>query len=138
MRFLPRIAPPMVVLVACLAMAADAAPMEDARFDVTEAMIPMRDGVRLHTRVFRPKGRDGDLPFIFKRTPYGVAGSERDFTAYFKALVDEGYLFVYEDLRGRFGSEGTFVMSASRHAPPGAAEARSTRGRTRTTRSTGC
>jgi putative CocE/NonD family hydrolase len=97
-----------VLLIAWLAADATASAAEE-RFNVTEAMIPMRDGVRLHTRIFRPKDRNEDLPILFRRTPYGVGSSERVFTTYFKALADEGYIFVFQDLRGKFGSEGTFV-----------------------------
>jgi uncharacterized protein len=73
-------------------------------------MIPMRDGLKLHTRIFRPKDQQQDLPIIFLRTPYGIAASERNFVSYLKALAEEGYLFVFQDIRGKFGSEGTFVM----------------------------
>ena len=80
------------------------------RFTVSDAMIPMRDGVRLHTKIFVPKDQRQPLPFIMKRTPYGIERSASLFRAYFKALADEGYIFVFQDIRGKFGSEGTFVM----------------------------
>ncbi len=80
------------------------------RFEVSDVMIPMRDGVRLSTKIFTSKNQAGPLPIILKRTPYGIAGSAGNFNAYFKALADEGYIFVFQDLRGKFGSEGTFVM----------------------------
>ena len=41
-------------------------------YDLTEAMVPMRDGVKLHTVVYRPKKQDGPLPIMLLRTPYGV------------------------------------------------------------------
>ena len=80
------------------------------RFTMSDAMIPMRDGVRLHTKIFVPKDQRQPLPFIMKRTPYGIERSASLFRAYFKALADEGYIFVFQDIRGKFGSEGTFVM----------------------------
>jgi putative CocE/NonD family hydrolase len=80
------------------------------RFTVREEMIPARDGARLHTRIFIPRDAAGPLPFIMLRTPYGIANAERNFTAYFKALADEGYIFVFQDIRGKFKSEGQFVM----------------------------
>ena len=80
------------------------------RFAVSDAMIPMRDGVRLHTKLFVPRDQDGPLPIIMKRTPYGVEGAAANFTTYLKALADEGYIFAFQDIRGKFGSEGTFVM----------------------------
>ena len=43
-----------------------------AGYDLTEAMVPMRDGVKLHTVIYRPKKQDGPLPIVLMRTPYGV------------------------------------------------------------------
>jgi putative CocE/NonD family hydrolase len=83
------------------------------RFEVSDVMIPARDGKRLHTKIFTPRlrqGSDEPLPIIFKRTPYGIEGSAGNFNAYYKALADEGYIFVFQDIRGKFGSEGDFVM----------------------------
>jgi len=89
------------------------------RFEVSDVMIPARDGTRLHTKIFTPRLRQGSgaagasnelLPIIFKRTPYGIEGSAGNFNAYYKALADEGYIFVFQDIRGKFGSEGDFVM----------------------------
>ncbi len=80
------------------------------RFDVRDVMIPARDGVRLHAKIFTPKGQTAPLPFILSRTPYGVESAANKFTTYLKALAGEGYIFVFEDIRGKFGSEGTFVM----------------------------
>ncbi len=98
------------LLIALLASSPRPCVADDGRFVVTEAMIPMRDGIRLHTRIFRPKDHAEDLPFLFRRTPYGVGRAEGSFDSYYKSLVDEGYLFVFQDLRGKFGSEGAFVM----------------------------
>ena len=60
------------------------------RFTVTDAMIPARDGVRLHTKIFTPKDQREALPIIMRRTPYGVEGSAGVFTTYMKALAEEG------------------------------------------------
>src|SRR6266851_4389109 len=87
------------------------------RFAVRDVMIPMRDGVRLHTKIFTPTNQAAQLPIIMKRTPYGVEGSAGNFVSYLKALADEGYIFVFQDLRGKFGSEGTFVMQRAPRAP---------------------
>jgi hypothetical protein len=73
-------------------------------------MIPMRDGKRLHTKIFTPRAQAAPLPIVFKRTPYGIEGAAGHFNAYFKALADEGYIFAFQDIRGKFGSEGEFVM----------------------------
>jgi putative CocE/NonD family hydrolase len=80
-------------------------------YDKTEAMVPMRDGVRLHTVIYRPKKQDGPLPIVLQRTPYGSdVGGPRALGDYVKDMADDGYLFVFQDIRGRYKSEGTFVM----------------------------
>ena len=80
------------------------------RFEVSDVMVPMRDGKRLFTKIFTPRDVKGPLPIIFKRTPYGIDGSANAFNAYYRALADEGYIFVHQDIRGKFRSEGDFVM----------------------------
>jgi len=87
------------------------------RFTVTEVMIPMRDGVRLHTRIFVPEKPAGPLPFLMMRTPYGIRRAERNFNTYMKDLAEDGYIFVFQDIRGRFDSEGRFVMQRPARAP---------------------
>ncbi len=82
-------------------------------FDKRDVMVPMRDGVRLHTEIYTPKNSTEPLPFIFERTPYGLSDDERGFTGKFgsyQELIPEGYIFVFQDIRGRYGSEGRFVM----------------------------
>jgi putative CocE/NonD family hydrolase len=82
------------------------------RFTRTEAMIVMRDGVKLYTTVYVPRNIKGPLPFILLRTPYGIdARGPQSLQSYLRDLADEGYIFVFQDIRGRFKSEGTFVMS---------------------------
>ncbi len=88
-----------------------AQPKPDDRFERTEAMVPMRDGAKLFTLVYVPKQAKGPLPIIFIRTPYGIDGrAERNFQNYLKELVDDSYAFAFQDIRGRFKSEGKFVM----------------------------
>ncbi len=79
-------------------------------FERTEVQIPMRDGTRLHTLIFSPKQSSGNLPFIFTRTPYGIAGAGRALGTSYAELAEEGYVFVFQDIRGRYGSDGQFVM----------------------------
>jgi len=80
-------------------------------FDTIEAMIPMRDGIRLETLVFVPKGPHDPLPILLVRTPYGVGPQyEPDPSGPAAAIVRDGYIFVRQNVRGRFRSEGTFVM----------------------------
>ncbi len=80
-------------------------------FTVTHAMIPMRDGVRLHTVIFAPRKAAGPLPFLMLRTPYGTPASDALLKGEpYKELVEEGYIFVFQDIRGRYQSGGPFVM----------------------------
>ena len=91
---------------AMLAQQPDSAP----GFDLTEVMIPARDGVKLHTTIFVPKGAQGPLPIIFTRTPYGIAHAGNALGGYYRAFANDGYIFAFQDIRGRYTSEGQFVM----------------------------
>jgi putative CocE/NonD family hydrolase len=76
-----------------------------------DVMIPMRDGVSLHAAILRPADMPGPLPFLMTRTPYGVAGATAaGYPKQNPELAKSGYIFVEEDIRGRYGSGGTFVM----------------------------
>jgi uncharacterized protein len=89
-----------------------------------EVMIPMRDGVKLHTVIVIPKGAKG-LPMLFERGPYNanfdikasvpilrdaVWGAMREW-------VDDGYIFVAQDVRGKYASEGDYVMTRPPRGP---------------------
>jgi uncharacterized protein len=77
-----------------------------------EVMIPMRDGIKLHAVILRPKDQKGALPFLMQRTPYGVDENESNsVNQSHTELAKSGYIFVFEDIRGRYKSEGQFVMS---------------------------
>ena len=80
-------------------------------FKSIEEMIPMRDGVKLHTLIVSPEGMQGKLPILLLRTPYGIDGRDSTVRSTYKELADDGYIFVFQDLRGKFKSEGTFVMT---------------------------
>lgn len=74
----------------------------------------MRDGVHLFTVILTPKNAGSEaLPFILSRTPYGTDGwGGTDGILYgFRDLIKEGYIFVFQDIRGRYESEGEFVMN---------------------------
>ncbi|HTY85493.1 MAG TPA: CocE/NonD family hydrolase [Silvibacterium sp.] len=93
-----------------------AEPEEDyvkAHYTKYEYRIPMRDGVRLFTAVYVPKDASQAYPFLMDRTPYSVAPYGEDQYPKHLGPSDEfekaGYIFVYQDVRGRFMSEGTFV-----------------------------
>jgi putative CocE/NonD family hydrolase len=74
------------------------------------AKIPVRDGVHLNTSICEPAGPHEPLPFLITRTPYSVAGDTM-VPADHRFLAADRYIFVYQDIRGRFGSEGKFVMN---------------------------
>ena len=77
-------------------------------------MIPMRDGVKLFTVVYSPAGDAAGYPILIQRTPYG-ADKPDDYSvlnvSYLSALAKGGYIFVFQDIRGKFKSEGTFEMN---------------------------
>ena len=82
-------------------------------FDFKEVMIPMRDGVRLQTVILTPTDKQGPLPILFRRTPYGVpAGPMAEVPTALKELSQDGYIFVIQNLRGRFKSEGVFRLTS--------------------------
>ena len=77
-------------------------------------MIPARDGAKLHVVILKPKGyeKGAPLPFLMERTPYGVDGYDaKSIPAIKPELAQSGYIFVFGDVRGRYGSGGTFVMN---------------------------
>src|SRR3954447_20157483 len=99
----------------------DAVPQsQDApvQFDKRDVMIPTRDGVKLHTIIFTPVKQTEPLPILMNRTPYGIAATNSDgINRGFKDLVTDGYIFVRQDIRGRYASEGEFVMNRPLHDP---------------------
>ncbi len=77
----------------------------------SDLIIPMRDGVKLHAVSLKPKDIAAPLPILMQRTPYGCDGTTRaSFSASRPELARDGYIYVCEDIRGRFKSEGQFVM----------------------------
>ena len=78
-----------------------------------EYEIPMRDGATLFTAVYRPYDRSEDYPILMMRTPYSVgpygADRYRERLGPSAAFEEEGFIFVFQDVRGRFRSEGEFV-----------------------------
>jgi len=123
-----RLAAAAAALVSVRGAAAEA---DEAPFDValaSDVMVSMRDGVKLATDVYRParngKPVPGRFPVILERTPYGktvVSRSERTATdpipksraEVARFFVSRGYVVIYQDCRGRYGSEGTFVKYLS-------------------------
>ncbi|HKN74754.1 MAG TPA: CocE/NonD family hydrolase [Candidatus Acidoferrum sp.] len=82
-------------------------------FDKTDVMIAARDGVKLHTEIYAPKNSTEPLPIVIERTPYGIVDDDKGFSrklARYAEMIPDDYIFVFQDIRGRYGSEGTFVM----------------------------
>ena len=96
----------------CFAVAVPlCAQTSESPFVRTETMIPMRDGVRLYTQLFVPTGTKERLPILFLRTPYGTGDlSPAQLAAAIPEIAADGYIVVNQDIRGRFKSEGKFVM----------------------------
>jgi uncharacterized protein len=78
--------------------------------------IPMRDGIHLNTSVCAPPLPHEPLPFILTRTPYGIAGDTVIPESY-RFLAAGKYIFVSQDIRGRYESQGEFIMQRPLHDP---------------------
>jgi hypothetical protein len=90
-----------------------------------EEMIPMRDGVKLKTCILVPKGAK-DVPILLTRTPYDASGRVSRFNSpnllavvpqMNDTSVEAGYIIVYQDIRGKHGSEGDYVMNQPLRGP---------------------
>jgi uncharacterized protein len=91
-------------------------------------MIPMRDGVKLHTVILVPKGAR-NAPMLLTRTPYDANGltshsNSSDLATVLQGydnatdvIVEGGYIRVVQDIRGKYGSEGDYVMNRPLHGP---------------------
>jgi len=78
-------------------------------YRLTTAMIPMRDGVKLFTSILTPVNSKQALPILLQRTPYGATlppGFNPVDIPYLSAMAKEGYIFVVQDIRGKYKSEG--------------------------------
>lgn len=117
---MPRILTPAVAIVLLVLASNVAAQQSDQQsastkpiFTLQEVMIPVRDGVHLETVILTPADQAGPLPILFQRTPYGVPDKPpQQMPSSWKELMQDGYIFVIQNLRGRFKSEGTFKLSS--------------------------
>jgi putative CocE/NonD family hydrolase len=103
-------------------------PTTDFNYVRRVVMIPMRDGVRLHTVILIPKGAKG-APILLTRTPYDAdALTTHESSAHLgpslqgydnatEVIVDGGYIRVIQDVRGKYHSEGDYVMNRPFHGP---------------------
>jgi uncharacterized protein len=97
-------------------------------YDRRDVMIPPRDGVKLHTVIVMPKGTK-DAPILLTRTPYGASGmvshqasshlgpSLQGYDNAVDVILEDGYIRVIQDVRGKYGSEGDYVMTRPLHGP---------------------
>jgi putative CocE/NonD family hydrolase len=100
------------------------APQEQADFVKRVVMIPMRDGVRLHTVIVMAKGASR-APIILTRTPYNADGrARRNVSPYMQSSLPQGdeefgrdFIRVFQDVRGKYGSEGDYVMTRPVRGP---------------------
>lgn len=103
-----------VFFISLLAVpAASQQPATQPIFNYQEVMVPVRDGVHLETVILTPTNATKPLPILFRRTPYGVPDkAPEQMPSSWKELAQDGYIFVIQNLRGRFKSEGFFKLSS--------------------------
>jgi uncharacterized protein len=104
---------PLFIVISVAAQQAPPQSPAKPLFKLQEAMVPVRDGVHLQTAILIPVDQRGPLPILFRRTPYGVPDkAPEQMPVSFKELAQDGYIFVFQNLRGRFKSEGVFNLSS--------------------------
>jgi putative CocE/NonD family hydrolase len=82
-------------------------------YQLTTVMIPMRDGVKLFTSILTPVNSKHPVPVLMQRTPYGATmppGFNPCNVPYLSGMAKEGYIFVVQDIRGKYKSEGTMQI----------------------------
>lgn len=98
-----------------LSAQSDAEQWVKENYTKNEFMIPMRDGVRLFTAVYTPNDVSRRHPILLTRTPYSCAPYGKDkmkdslWKSYLYKYLKEGYIFIFQDVRGKWMSEGEFV-----------------------------
>jgi putative CocE/NonD family hydrolase len=104
---------PLLLAISAAAQQTSPQPAAKPQFKLREVMIPVRDGVHLQTAILTPIDQQGPLPILFRRTPYGVPEKPPEqMPSSLKELAQDGYIFVFQNLRGRFKSEGVFNLSS--------------------------
>lgn len=111
--FVPRRAALVFPALAALVLSAQGAPYIAQHYGKRECLVPMRDGTRLFTVIYAPKEKGRSLPILLNRTPYSVApygeGAYKEELGPSDDFSREGFIFVYQDVRGRMMSEGRFI-----------------------------
>ena len=103
-----------ILLLCCITAVAQPAVI---RYRKVTAMIPMRDGIKLFTTILEPVNAAGPVPILLQRTPYGAAlntGQDSTFSlegwTQMRPMTREGYIFVLQDIRGKYQSEGSMQI----------------------------
>ena len=111
--FILRLVLLLLIPIATVAQQISTPPTAKPLFKLQEVMIPVRDGVHLQTAILTPFDKQGPLPILFRRTPYGVPEKPPEqMPSSLKEFAEDGYIFVIQNLRGRFKSEGVFNLSS--------------------------
>ena len=101
-----------ICLMAVLALLGARVASAESPFRYQEVMIPMRDGARLQTVILTPISQKEPLPILIQRTPYGVPDKAPEtIPPMLQELSNDGYIFVFQSVRGRFKSDGVFASS---------------------------
>jgi putative CocE/NonD family hydrolase len=112
---IPRL-PLLLPLVVAAPLGAAAQTLSTSSYACRFVEVPVRDGVHLHTSICAPRSTQEKLPFLLTRTPYGIGGDTVVGESY-RFLAADGYIFVGQDIRGRYGSEGQWSMNRPLHDP---------------------
>ena len=104
----------------CILLVLYAFPVRSQDFDVrkhykkSEVMVPMRDGVELFTIIYEPRDASTHYPILLLRTPYSIPpygpDNYREQLGPSRAFDEDGFIFVFQDVRGKYRSEGDFVV----------------------------
>ena len=102
-----------IIILICLTKIIFAQDTHVTAYKKTSTMIPMRDGIKLFTVVLTPVNAKNTLPILMQRTPYGANLPIADDSLYtlskndtVPSMFNEGYIFVYQDVRGKYKSQG--------------------------------
>jgi uncharacterized protein len=109
----------LIVGVSSAAVAGNAQAQRPLNYHRRELEIPVRDGITLHAVALLPTDTTRPFPIILIRTPFGAEGEFRssELPPQYRELGEDGYIFVTEDIRGRFGSGGEFVSLRRQRDP---------------------
>ncbi len=119
MRPKPGVLPSVLLFAAAMASATPACAQQGTGSELRDLTIPMRDGVRLHAVALIPNSPPAPLPILMIRTPYGASNMLHPgpLPPALRYLARDGYIFVAEDIRGRFGSQGEYVLNRAQNDP---------------------